>query len=93
MKIKVEMIQEDIMPGNQCNACECPIAKAITRTTGKEALVGTQAAFVYEDAPNGDGKTVRVFPLPPVAAEFRKSYDLFEWVEPISFELEEKVPA
>lgn len=80
--IRVEVTQDDIRNGWHCNPAKCPVARAISRASGRPARVGVRN-FRFADALEVDGS-----PLPSVALLLRQRFDNYHIVSPITFTLE-----
>ena len=89
MKLKVEMIQEDIDGFRErmsagwptYRAATCPVAHAITRAAGMEARVGA----ILWGFPEGSPRSAR---LPLQVSCWIRAFDRGEEVSPITFELD-----
>lgn len=81
MKYTVEVTQADIDFGIRGNGVHCPLARAISRCTGKHACVGIRCWYFT-------GDSSPYMPLPDDAARLRRGFDYGNTVSPITFELE-----
>lgn len=83
--MKIEVTQEDIDRGIQCNGHYCPIARATRRATGLPMLMlpTTGLSFLRP----GHHK-YELIPTPEECFTFAGAFDRGWAVEPFSFELE-----
>ena len=79
----IEVTQEDIDNGSPGKAGLCPIALAMSRSTGKQWRVANLTCFCPEEWPWDD------ILLPLEAVQFVKAYDSGDGVEPFSFALDD----
>lgn len=82
--IHIEVTQDDINRGIPKNACRCPIALAVRRTTGVECAVRPCGSYLHQ---NGSGIDVVSFALPDIASRFIKMFDEYGSVQPFSFDI------
>lgn len=81
--MRIEVKQIDIDLGEQGNACNCPIARAIKRTLGWRSVY-VRREGVYRRDPSTE-LPVR---LPPAAIRFMTRFDAIgDEVSPIAFDL------
>jgi hypothetical protein len=92
--MKVSVQQEDIQQGVRGNAYHCPIARALQRETGMQAVVCTDRIALYEeDKADLDvrGETGEPFKewndVPSEARVFITMFDADCHIEPFEFEL------
>lgn len=79
-KFKIKVEQRHIDTGKRGNACNCPLAIALTEITGQELKIAVGAVWM-------DGKGIVGY-LPTTAFDFYRDFDLRRKVEPIEFEIE-----
>ena len=79
--MKVQVTKEDITSGVPNHQADCPLAKAITRATGKPTGVMITHYYYIEDDID------QIHKLPQIAYEFRKNFDGGVAVQPFEFEI------
>lgn len=84
MKLKIEVTAEDIRQGVRNNAFNCPIAHALRRASGHNAV----RVDVCDLTVNSAGEGLRSAPLPPEAESFLVLFDSSLDVAPFTFEVE-----
>lgn len=82
--MKIQVTQEHIDRGNQCESMACPIALAMTEALGIPVYVTPDAAGV--DMTYGDDEEVEV-ELPELAQAFVAAFDLDRTGAPFAFDL------
>jgi hypothetical protein len=84
MKLVVEVTEEDIILGKRKRSCECPISKALKRSTGFDWGVGINTALYFgpEFSKNS------FIELPKEARDFISKFDQEKPVKPFKFEIE-----
>jgi hypothetical protein len=75
--VQIEVTQADIAKGVRASACECPVALAMDRATGRSCTVGVSCGHV-------DDVSVE---FPPEVSDFVLKFDSREPVAPFTFEL------
>jgi hypothetical protein len=78
----IEVIQEDIDFGRQCEIGNCPLALALNRATGHAWGVGGCTCWRLK------GPSAVSIMLPDAAQQFVYAFDHGRAVTPISFEIE-----
>ena len=90
-RVTVTVTQEDIDNGDPGMCYECPVARALSRATGRRCRVKEPTRWGFSDGPTGSksDNVVDPFRLPPDAATFVETFDDFgaERVVPFSFEI------
>lgn len=87
MRYTIEVTEDDIVNGDPHDPCSCPIARAISRATGKNWYqVDVRGSGLKLS--NREGKMQRVTgPLPRIARDFIERFDRGSDVQPITFTL------
>ena len=74
----ITVTQQDIDNGQRRSTCECPVALAASRTTGRKAYVtNTTLSF-----------TISTVALPEMVRAFVHSYDARKHVKPFKFDIQ-----
>lgn len=90
--VRVEVTAEDIAKGAPHSACNCPVARAITRACNRAAAVHSSGAWWFRDEePGAYQMPKRTRNLPKAVRDFPRRFDDAGNVEPVSFAL--RVPA
>lgn len=79
----IEVTQDDIDFGTQCDPCRCPIAMAVNRDIpGAEAYVNADGIVFYKDKVEHD------YGVSDEVVDFMDAFDAGETVRPFSFTIE-----
>ena len=78
--MRIDVTQEDIDRGKRSRPCECPLAIAASRATGRPCSVGL-------DRIGFDDGLALEWPLPDIAFKFRWDFDNGQPVQPFGFDL------
>lgn len=81
MRKRIEVTKEDIAKGKRLQPESCPIARAMTRTLGRDVCVGAETWRWYDER-----KVAELYrELPLSAVVFRQRFDSELSVEPFHF--------
>lgn len=83
--MRVEVTARDIKRGKRHSFWLCPLAKALTRASGKPAVVGSRS-YGFNERNDGELEITR-HPLTPEMSRFREAFDSGLPVQPFSFDL------